>query len=51
MVLTGSKHRVRFLPLASLTIEVGSIMLCPSHAFIDAVMSSILLETKDRPLV
>lgn len=38
-------------PLASLTIEVDSIMLCPSHAFIDAVMSSILLETKDRPLV
>jgi hypothetical protein len=30
---------------------VDSITLYPSHAFIDAAMSTILLETKDRRLV
>jgi hypothetical protein len=39
------------VPLAAVTIEVDSITLYPSHAFIDAVMSTILLETKDRRLV
>ena len=37
--------------VASLTIEVDSITLCPSHPSIDVVVSRVLLETKDRHLV